>query len=437
MARSEARDVTRLAGQFLDGAAARRPVPRLSPIVHRVPARRCTNPDWPIDPDETNAAIVDGLLPRDAAGTSAWNNVDRYVRTHLAEHAAACGRLDGLLTDPGYTVVADIDRLLPLLWNAASAEAREAAAVVQLASADLRGRQEDERASYLELAARMRGADAMADRIAALLPDRAWTVPRARWHTPAAHVRLTGHQGTVSAVATSVVDGRPVAVSGGHDGTVRMWDLRDLVQLGEPLDGHRGEVWTVAAGTVDGRPVAVSGGWDATIRVWDLTTRAPLGEPLLGHDDYVRSVALGEVDERPLVVSAGADGIRVWDPVTLAALGEPLPSPTGQVMEVAVGTTEEGTVVTCGERGRGRPGVDHREGRDVLAAWRADVRGIWLLAVGRLHGARRPGWAPRGGLWECFWDRSGLGPAIDGVAGRTHGGPRRPRRVLGRYRDGR
>ncbi|MFJ1825218.1 hypothetical protein ACIO6T_17095 [Streptomyces sp. NPDC087532] len=34
---------------------------------------------------------------------------------------------------------------------------------------------------------------------------------------------LTGHTGGVLAVATAKVDGRPVAVTGGHDGKVRMW----------------------------------------------------------------------------------------------------------------------------------------------------------------------------------------------------------------------
>ncbi|MFD7527410.1 hypothetical protein ACFV8E_07270 [Streptomyces sp. NPDC059849] len=44
-------------------------------------------------------------------------------------------------------------------------------------------------------------------------------VDRSRWQT------LAGHTGGVSGVATGVVEGGPVAVTGSGDGTVRVWDL--------------------------------------------------------------------------------------------------------------------------------------------------------------------------------------------------------------------
>ncbi|MFE7046632.1 hypothetical protein ACFU9X_46980, partial [Streptomyces atratus] len=83
---------------------------------------------------------------------------------------------------------------------------------------------------------------------------------------------FTGHDGEVLAVATGVVDGRPIAVTGSDDETVRVWDLTTGKQVGEPLTGHDGEVLGVATGVVDGRPIAVTGSDDATVRVWDLTT---------------------------------------------------------------------------------------------------------------------------------------------------------------------
>lgn len=40
----------------------------------------------------------------------------------------------------------------------------------------------------------------------------------------------------VEAVATVVLpDGRPVAVTGGHDATVRIWDLQRMTAIQEPL----------------------------------------------------------------------------------------------------------------------------------------------------------------------------------------------------------
>ena len=68
------------------------------------------------------------------------------------------------------------------------------------------------------------------------------------------------------------LDGRLVAVSGGDDRMVRVWDLATGAPVGEPLSGHTGGVNALAVGVLDGRPVVVSGGEDQTVRVWDLST---------------------------------------------------------------------------------------------------------------------------------------------------------------------
>ena len=79
-------------------------------------------------------------------------------------------------------------------------------------------------------------------------------------------------------------DGTPVIVSGGHDGTVRMWRLADGTPHGKPLTGHTDWVNAVAVGALPGgTPVIVSGSRD-TVRVWRLADGAPHGKPLTGHD---------------------------------------------------------------------------------------------------------------------------------------------------------
>ena len=55
-------------------------------------------------------------------------------------------------------------------------------------------------------------------------------------------------------------------VSGGGDGTVRVWDLASG-KAGRALEGHTGWVNAVAV-SPDGRHV-VSGGGDGTVRIWD------------------------------------------------------------------------------------------------------------------------------------------------------------------------
>jgi WD40 repeat protein len=73
---------------------------------------------------------------------------------------------------------------------------------------------------------------------------------------------LTGHDSEVRAVATAVVEGRPVAVTGSRDGTVRVWDLA----TGRPVGRHLVFPRPVRAVAVspDGRLV-VGFGWEVAV----------------------------------------------------------------------------------------------------------------------------------------------------------------------------
>jgi WD40 repeat protein len=118
------------------------------------------------------------------------------------------------------------------------------------------------------------------------------------------------------AVAVTEVDGTPVAVSGGADGKVRVWDLRTGAARGKPLIGHSRRVSALAVGDLHGTPVAVSGSHDGTVRVWDLRTMEARGEPLTdlsGHAGAIMAVAMGEVDGTTVVVSGDNNGaILLW-----------------------------------------------------------------------------------------------------------------------------
>ena len=133
---------------------------------------------------------------------------------------------------------------------------------------------------------------------------------------PRSASRCTGHDGRVSAVAAGTLpDGTPVIISGGRDGTVRVWRIADGTPVGEPLTGHDGAVTAVAAGALpDGTPVIISGGGDGTVRVWRIADGTPVGEPITGHDGAVTAVAAGALpDGTPVIISGGGDGtVRVW-----------------------------------------------------------------------------------------------------------------------------
>ncbi|MFG2668487.1 hypothetical protein ACGFY6_30150 [Streptomyces sp. NPDC048387] len=141
-------------------------------------------------------------------------------------------------------------------------------------------------------------------------------------YTGAVLGRLAGHGGAVQAIAVTVVDGRPMAVSGADDGTVRIWDLLDRVPRGGPLPGHVREARAVAIAVVDGRPVVLVGHEDCVARMRDVRTGERLDRPLRGHTGWVRALATAAPGGRPVAVSAGRDAtVRAWDLGTSEQLG--------------------------------------------------------------------------------------------------------------------
>jgi WD40 repeat protein len=94
----------------------------------------------------------------------------------------------------------------------------------------------------------------------------------------------------VYGIATTVLDGTPVAVTGSDGGSVCVWDLTTGTRSGPPLLGHTHVVWAAAIAETGGRLLAVTGGEDGTVRTWDLRTRGPAG-PELTFPDPVHALA--------------------------------------------------------------------------------------------------------------------------------------------------
>ena len=66
---------------------------------------------------------------------------------------------------------------------------------------------------------------------------------------------------------------------------MRVWDLATGPRSATRSPATPARCAAVATPLLDGRPVAVTGSADATVRVWDLATGAPIGDPLTGHTD--------------------------------------------------------------------------------------------------------------------------------------------------------
>lgn len=120
---------------------------------------------------------------------------------------------------------------------------------------------------------------------------------------------LMGHAlGSPVFTVGTTTDGQ-TAVSGGNDGTIRLWDLERGDEKKKLTGGHAKEVSCVAI-TTNGQKV-VSGGTDKKVLVWDVDKGMPLFT-MEGHTDNVLSVAISPDGKR--AASGGADKtIRLWD----------------------------------------------------------------------------------------------------------------------------
>lgn len=169
---------------------------------------------------------------------------------------------------------------------------------------------------------------------------------------------LEGHTGRITRITYSA-DGKRI-LTASHDGTVRMWDAdgKELLRL----DAHMGQKVAVyssglqpredryinrgawdAAFSSDGKRI-VSGGADGTVRVWDTGTAKELQSTKVDRTT-VMAVAFLPDDKR--IVSAGSDGvIRIWDAATGKELKK-LEGHTGTVAALAV-THDGKRIVSAG-----------------------------------------------------------------------------------------
>ncbi|BAS18623.1 uncharacterized WD repeat-containing protein all2124 (plasmid) [Arthrobacter sp. Hiyo8] len=143
------------------------------------------------------------------------------------------------------------------------------------------------------------------------------------------HDPLPGPGGMSAAACAALPNRTAVAVTGGADGTVGLWNLEHRIPIGDRLPGHSGGVTAVACATrPDWTPIAVTGGADGTVRMWNLIDQAPLSDPLPAHPGGVTAVACATLqDGTPIAVTGGADGtVRLWNLIDQAPLGDQLPA---------------------------------------------------------------------------------------------------------------
>jgi WD40 repeat protein len=192
---------------------------------------------------------------------------------------------------------------------------------------------------------------------------------------------LGRHDEEVLAAATAELSGAPVAVTGGEDGLLHVWDLSTGAHYldREPIetsvdDDEKKTIWSVAAARLpDGRTVAVTGGANGSVRVWDLQSGRAVGEPLVSGGEKITAVMTATLTDQRVVLTAAdeAGTVRTWD----LASGEPV-----------------GTTLRCG------PGLalglaTAQIGERVLGLATGEDSGLqlWDLATGRPTSERLTG----------------------------------------------
>jgi WD40 repeat protein len=292
--------------------------------------------------EEIQATIADALIstvPVSArTSRSEWFAAPPYVSQHLATHAAAAGVLDRLVGDPAFLLASNQLALLRALTSVVAEEARRVrSAYEQVAHRLTPSHPIGDRAADLQLSARRCGAEDLADGIDRLGIELPWSARWAWWSTSGAHRVLDGHAKEVRCVATGDLDGRPIAVTGSSDRTVRIWDLTSQRQVGKPLETDV-PVSAVAIGDLDDYTVALAGGTDGVVHVWDLSSGQQLGEPLRGHTSEIAAIALDDIDDVPVVLTASFDGTaRLWNLASRTQLRPPLTAHERTVRSAAFG----------------------------------------------------------------------------------------------------
>ncbi|MCX0274938.1 WD40 repeat domain-containing protein [Nocardia zapadnayensis] len=353
-------------------------------------------------PDDVLTHLLDTHTTHDGSLRS-WDTAPPYLLRHAPAYAQAADRLDELLVDTEFLVHGDPATLVPAFLHAH--EALLSRAIYRASIGFHRDTDPATRRRFLALDAARHGATPLTSAFTERAEESTWMPVAATGGRidPACRDTLTGHTGGVSAVACTVLDGRPIAVTGSWDGTVRVWNLTTGRQHGQPLTGHTGGVSAVACTVLDGRPIAVTGSWDCTVRVWNLTTGDQVGQPLTGHNDIVNAVACTVLDGRPMAVTGAEDDtVRVWNLTDL--IPDQVNAVACTVLDgrpIAVTGAEDDTVrvwnLTTGQQ-HGQPLTGHTgmvnavactvlEGRPIAVTGAEDdtVR-VWNLTTGQQHG---------------------------------------------------
>ncbi|MEU0401484.1 WD40 repeat domain-containing protein [Streptomyces sp. NPDC006197] len=314
-------------------------------LLHRALAEHLRGPKNEEALDE--AAVTQALLStvaEDETGRTDWTTAHPYIRTYLAQHAAAAGKdaFARLVTDLDYLAVADRLTLSPAIIGLPDMDRRSArAAQVYERARPLLGSDVTANAAYLQEATLALNAEDVM---------RPSSLLRPRYRTRLTTVRpdmsrwtLTGPSGPVHAVAFGETHGRLLTAAAGDDGEIRIWNILTHTRLKKLPKKHKGKLNTLAFGVTRRKRLLLASAGSRFVRVWDPVRRSQI-RAIPAHSGKVRAAAFGMTARGRLVLaSAGDDGnICLWNPLSGRLIRSPLTSPTGSFHCLAFAKTPDG-----------------------------------------------------------------------------------------------
>jgi WD40 repeat protein len=221
------------------------------------------------------------VLRNDVKAAGGWSRADAYVRTYVAEHAAACKKISVLLQDVDFLKFTDMGTLVSTLRSSEPDDYLDLATVIA---------QEGPRLQ--QLAAR----------------ERLWLLATSALHGGLFDVRddlLGGESWVLEPVWAHPLSSSYQKLTG-KSGPIHVWSPRRGDLFGA-LVGHTGRITSLALGVVDGEDVIVSGSADRTVQVW--TRYGELaGGAFRGHSRPVILVFTTTFANQSAIVSAAAGG---------------------------------------------------------------------------------------------------------------------------------
>jgi WD40 repeat protein/serine/threonine protein kinase/class 3 adenylate cyclase len=203
-----------------------------------------------------------------------------------------------------------------------------------------------------------------------------FSVPTILAATDAGPVPLRGHTGQICAVGFSPNGQR--LVTGGYDGTARLWDAADGREVGR-LGSGSGPINAVAFSPNRGR--VATGHSDGTARVWDGTSRKELLR-LVGHEADISLAGRGLLalafspNGQRIVTGSGDGTARIWD----AASGTNLLTLRGHTAAVlSVSISSDGQRIVTGSQDKTAMVWDATKGTK-LVTLRGHDGWIWAVA---------------------------------------------------------